>query len=255
MQRENLEAWNKETYEAWVNRFGSAEAYAQKLKQQPDPLLSSLLPYMGEVSQKRIFNIMGSNGNKAVALSLKGAQVTVVDFSEGNRAYAEDLARAAGVSIDYLVSDVMAMPETYLNHTYDLCFAEMGILHYFTDLQPFFRVLKETLKTGGKLILRDFHPISTKLIVSRGSTAKVRKHKVEGDYFAKDLIETEAAYSKYVDGESAKVYLRQWTLGEIVTAVAVSGFRLDCLVEEPNRSSDVFDKGIPKTFTLVAKSE
>ncbi|MDU7887403.1 MAG: SAM-dependent methyltransferase, partial [Clostridium perfringens] len=42
-------------------------------------------------------------------------------------------------------------------------------------------------------------------------------------------------------------------LGEIVTAVANTGLKIESLTEEPNLSSDVFDKGIPKTFTIVAR--
>lgn len=252
MFNENLEAWNKETYDAWITRFGTASAYAEKLKSNPEAIVGALLPFMGAIENKKVLNVMGSNGNKAVALALMGADATVVDFSEGNKAYALDLAKAAGVSIDYVVSDILELPATYRTSEYDIAFAEMGILHYFQDLEPFFKLLKSTLKKGGTLIVRDFHPISTKLIVSRGSTAKVRKHKVEGDYFSTELIEKEVAYSKYSEEASAKVYLRQWTLGEIVTAVANAGFRVTALIEEPNRSSDVFDKGIPKTFTLTA---
>ena len=71
-------------------------------------------------------------------------------------------------------------------------------------------------------------------------------------------MEKKVAYSKYLDeNEEAMnqtdetVLLRYWTLGEIVTEAAVVGFRVESLIEEPNLSSDVFDKGIPKTFTLV----
>ncbi|MDY2582891.1 MAG: SAM-dependent methyltransferase, partial [Clostridium perfringens] len=61
-------------------------------------------------------------------------------------------------------------------------------------------------------------------------------------------------YSKYLEkGEVEKVFLRKWNLGEIVTAVANTGLKIESLTEEPNLSSDVFDKGIPKTFTIVAR--
>ena len=197
---------------------------------------------------------MGSNGNKAVALALLGADVTVVDFSEGNRRYALDLAEACGVKINFILSDVLKMPKEVMSGDYDIVFAEMGILHYFSDLSPFMNVINSLLKDGGKAVLRDFHPVSTKLITSRGSTAKVRKHKVTGDYFDTSLEEKEVAYSKYLEeGEVEKVFLRKWNLGEIVTAVAHTGLKIESLTEEPNLSSDVFDKGIPKTFTIVAR--
>ncbi|MNJ00430.1 hypothetical protein D3C73_1597530 [compost metagenome] len=77
-----------------------------------------------------------------------------------------------------------------------------------------------------------------------------------GDYFDTSIKETEVAYSKFLSDEERallpKVQLRYWTLGEIVTAVAHAGLMIRELIEEPNQSSDVFDKGIPKSFTLVA---
>ena len=100
------------------------------------------------------------------------------------------------------------MPKEVMSGDYDIVFAEMGILHYFSDLSPFMNVIHSLLKDGGKAVLRDFHPVSTKLITSRGSTAKVRKHKVTGDYFDTSLEEKEVAYSKYLEkGEVEKVFL------------------------------------------------
>jgi ubiquinone/menaquinone biosynthesis C-methylase UbiE len=201
---------------------------------------------------------------KAVALSLLGAEVSVADFSEANARYAAELAGEAGVKLTYIVSDVLKLPEATLDSSYDLVFAEMGIVHYFTDLSPFMNTVYKLLAPGGRFVLRDFHPVTTKLITSKGSTAKVRKHKVDGDYFDTALEEKKVSYSKYLSspgqqpGEEVKqsvVYWRRWTLGELVTAAAVSGLVIRELVEEPNLSSDVYDKGIPKTFTLVAEKK
>ncbi|WP_328805524.1 class I SAM-dependent methyltransferase [Paenibacillus apii] len=204
-------------------------------------------------------NLMGSNGVKAVALGLLGAEVSVADFSEGNARYASELAQAAGVRLNYVVSDVLNLPRDTAWGTYDIVFAEQGIVHYFTDLKPFMDTAYSLLAPGGTFILRDFHPVSTKLISSKGSTAKIRKHKVTGDYFDSTLEEKRVSYAKYSPegGESREqtgiLYWRKWTLGEIVTAAADSSFRIRKLIEEPNLSSEVFDKGIPKTFVLVAE--
>lgn len=250
----NQESWNNETYAAWVNRFGTPREAADRIQKDPAKTVSSLYHKLGNVQEKKIMNLMGSNGTKAVSLALLGAQVTVVDFSEGNRQYALDLAAEAGVHIEYVLSDVLKLSQEHLTGTYDIVFAEMGILHYFTDLKPFFTLICSLLKKDGRLILRDFHPVSTKLISSRGTTAKIRKHKVTGDYFDTSLKETEVSYSKYLgdSGDSQKVLLRQWNLGEIVTALADSGLIIKSLEEEPNLSCDTYDKGIPKTFIITA---
>lgn len=256
------ETWNEDTYAAWTSRFGKPAEAAAKLAKDPQGRLFPLHSYLGEVTGKKIMNLMGSNGMKGVALVLLGAEVSIADFSEVNARYAAELAEAAGVELNYIVSDVLKLPEEVLNSSYDIVFAEMGIVHYFTDLAPFMDTVNRLLASGGRFILRDFHPVTTKLISSKGSTAKVRKHKVDGDYFDTTLEEKKVSYSKYLpsagqqpgsDVKHSVVYWRRWTLGELVTAAARSGLVICELVEEPNLSSDVYDKGIPKTFTLVAE--
>ncbi|MNI94321.1 hypothetical protein D3C73_1524040 [compost metagenome] len=86
---------------------------------------------------------------------------------------------------------------------------------------------------------------------------------MSGDYFDTALEEKKVSYSKYLpspgetpeDVKHSVVYWRRWTLGEIVTAAARSGLMIRELVEEPNLSSEVYDKGIPKTFVLVAEKK
>ncbi|OGO76705.1 MAG: SAM-dependent methyltransferase [Clostridiales bacterium GWB2_37_7] len=252
----NEQVWNEETYDAWVERFGTPNAAGMKLKNNPETKLYPILQYFGDVKGKKIMNLMGSNGVKAVALSLLGAEAAVIDISQGNAKYAKELAVEAGVAIKYIVSDVLDIPKEERKPQYDIVFAELGIVHYFTDLKPFFETAFSLLKNGGRFVFRDFHPISTKLISSRGSTAKVRKHKVDGDYFDTTLEEKEVSYAKYLPegivNDTRIVHWRRWTLGEVVTAVAQAGLTIKLLQEEPNLSSEVFDKGIPKTYTIVA---
>jgi 2-polyprenyl-3-methyl-5-hydroxy-6-metoxy-1,4-benzoquinol methylase len=250
----NEKAWNNLTYEAWVNKFGSPEEAAVKLRNNPEKFLSIINEKIPQIKGSKIANLMGSNGTKAVALALLGADTTVIDFSEGNKRYALELAESAGVNIRYLMENVIALPESELTSDYDVVFAEIGILHYFVDLSPLFQTVSNLLKPGGTFILRDFHPITNKLISSRGTTAKIRKHKVDGDYFDTSLVESQISFAKYMpEVETQKVYLRKWNLGEIVTAVAQSGLIITSLTEEPNFSCPQYDKGIPKTFTLTAK--
>lgn len=249
----NEKSWNENSYDAWVSRFGTPKEAAEKLKKDPKKKIEPILNQMGDINSKKIINLMGSNGIKAVCFAILGADVTVVDFSKDNKRYAEELAEAAGVKLTYILSDVLKIDEHIKMNSFDMAFAEMGIIHYFSDLHPFMKVAHDLLNKEGIFVLRDFHPISTKLITSRGSTAKVRKHKVTGDYFDTSLVEKSVSYSKYSDGSEEKVYLRYWTIGEIVTSAAESGFIIKKLEEEPNLSSDSFDKGIPKVFTLVAK--
>ena len=250
----NMNSWNSDSYAAWVERFGKPEEIAGKILADPKKILSSLRDVFAEVKGKKILNMMGSNGTKAVALAILGADVTIVDFSEENRRYALDVAASAGVKISYIQSDILKIRDYVDSRTFDIVLAEMGIIHYFTDLSPFMKIAFDMLNNEGLFILKDFHPVSTKLISYRGSTAKVRKYKITGDYFDKSIEKVEVAYGKHLDSMEIKqfVYIRKWTLGEIVTSMAEEGLIIRSLKEEPNQSSEVFDRGIPKTFTLIA---
>lgn len=255
----NQQTWNSGAYEAWIRRFGTPAEAALKIKSDPSKRLGHLMNHLdSDLQGKKIINLLGSNGNKAVALALLGADVTIVDYSADNERYANELAAEAGVNIRYILSDVMLLADEELSHCYDVVLMENGILHYFKELEPLFRIVSRLLRPGGKLVLQDFHPITTKLISSKGTTANIRKHKVTGDYFDTSLQEKDAPFTKFQDTTSVgrhenKVYLREWTLGEIVTSVASEGLFIRTLEELPNLSSDVFDKGIPKSFVIVAE--
>ncbi|MGZ6503276.1 MAG: class I SAM-dependent methyltransferase, partial [Tumebacillaceae bacterium] len=183
---------------------------------------------------------------RAVALALLGADATVVDISPSNAAYARELAEAAGVPLHYVVSDLLELPEAELTGDYDLAVMENGILHYFVDLLPVAQIIARLLRSGGRLVLQDFHPISTKLITSKG-----KKHKVTGNYFDMSLQEGPVAYSAVLEDVPHQVRVRKWTLGEIVTALADAGLHIRLLSEDPNTKLD--DTGLPKTYTIVAE--
>jgi len=259
MQQEPAEineiAWNQLAYEAWANRFGTPFEAAAKIKTDPVKKLGSIYKYLGDVKNKKIINLLGSHGSKAVALSLLGAEVSVVDFSWDNQRYACELAKEANSHINYIVSDVINIPTTENINDFDIAFCELGILHYFTDLSVFFKIVANMLKKNGVFVIQDFHPISTKLITSKG-----KKHKVTGDYFSTSLEETEVAYLKFIPGIESlseeekdsfqKALLRKWTLGEIITSLAQAGFLIKELNESEGPKPE--DKGIPKLFTVCS---
>jgi 2-polyprenyl-3-methyl-5-hydroxy-6-metoxy-1,4-benzoquinol methylase len=253
----NERAWNQSPYNAWVNRYGAPNEAAAKIKKDPPSVLKSLYQHIGDLKGKKVVNLLGSHGHKAVALALLGSNVTVVDIASENARYANQLAQNAGVSMRYIVADVLDLPESELTSDYEIVLMELGILHYFIDLHPLMQIVAGLLNRGGRLVLQDFHPVTTKLITSKGKRHTTRKHKVTGDYFDASLEEADVPYVKFLPdvnpADYKKTLIRRWNLGEIVTAVASAGLYIKLLEEEPNTSSEVYDKGIPKTFTLVAE--
>lgn len=246
----NEQAWNQDQYDALVSRYGEQEVMVKKIMDNPEWRLHPFYKYFGNVKDKRIVHLLGSNGIKGVALSVLGANVTIVDFSKENEMYAQKLAEAAGVTIDYIRSDVFSIPRETIQNRADFVLMELGVLHYFVDLHPLIQVIKSILKQGGQFLLHEFHPISTKLITSSG-----KKHKVTGNYFTPTIEEQRVAFSKHIGGEAednlGKVLQRKWTIGEVVTAIAKEGLVIKVLEEEPNHK--VHDIGLPKTYTILAE--
>ncbi|MEH6946789.1 methyltransferase domain-containing protein [Bacillus sp. JJ634] len=246
----NEQAWNQNNYIALVNRYGEPTELAEKIMQNPKWRLHPFYKYLHDVKGKKITHLMGSNGVKAVALSLLGADVKVVDFSKENATFANELATAANVDITYVVSDILSLQEEHLNSNQDIVLMELGVLHYLIDLHPLFEKVKAMLKPGGLFVLHEFHPISTKLITSTG-----KKHKVTGNYFTPTMEKNPVAFTKHMPDDAketlAQVVQRKWTIGELITAAAQSGLVIKVLEEEPNHK--LHDIGLPKTYTLVAE--
>ena len=253
----NEKSWNTAAYEAWTNRHGAPADYAKKIIEDPMREVDHYLPYIQSPKGKRIINLLGSKGNKAVALALLGADVTVVDISASNAKYANELADAAGVSIEYVVSDVL---HVQLSESFDIVLLELGVLHYFLDLKPLFQKIATLLKEDGMLILRDYHPVYTKLLgVDHPS------FRANGNYFDEELIEDDVAYSILLteaQKESLpKTTIRRWTLGEIITTLAEEHFKIEKLVEEhgphqrwvfPSTAPEGMEERVPGLYTLIA---
>lgn len=245
--RLNETAWNTGAYNAWVARFGTPVEAAEYIRKDPQARLGSLTRHLGPLEGRQVINLLGSHGGRAIAMALLGAHVTIVDMASENARYASEVAAAAGVPLRYLVTDVLNLPVDEINGSYGLVLMELGILHYFVDLEPLITIISGLLRSGGRLVLQDFHPVTAKLISSKG-----KKHKVSGNYFDKAMTTTNVAHSKHLEVQKpGQVYLKQWTLGEVVSAIAAQDLRIRLLEEEPNNKID--DIGLPKVFTIVAE--
>jgi SAM-dependent methyltransferase len=243
---QNRIAWESQSYDAWVCAYGTPALAAARLIRDPRHKIRRILPYLKNPENRKIANPLGSHGRVATSLALLGADVTVFDISATNRRYALELAESAGVRIQYELGDFIKLAKQHGNQ-YEYVVMELGVLHYFSDLNIFVRALATILQPKGVVVLNEFHPILKKsiAIAEDGIT-------LTGDYFSNDLETAETPFAAFINDQIVPLCLvRRWNLGEIVTAFADCGFRLNKLIEEP--SSDM--EQLPGTFTLVAAVE
>jgi SAM-dependent methyltransferase len=249
----NKEAWSYRAYEFWMKELGLPEDLARNMLKEPQKYLRRHLELLGDVKEKKIANLLGSCGKKAIPLAILGADVTIVDISSENKKYAMEVAKEAGVTLSYIVSDFLELDIIPFRTYFDIVYLEGGILHYFSDLNIFAGKIYEILKIGGRIVLNDFHPIR-KILKKRDIFDKSEDRlELEGDYFEGELCIGAVAYKKFFSDDEGREFpdclLRYWTMGEIITAFASVGFVIERLVEGPR-----FDeyKNIPGEFTLVA---
>lgn len=246
LARANKAAWETKAYQAWVQTYGTPNELAEELKIKNKHHLRYWLKYMGDPMGKRVLNLLGSNGRKAISLALLGADVAVVDISEDNRLYATQVAQAAGVELTYICSDVLKIPDEETLGEFDFVLMEFGVLHYFTDLSAIFSVVRRRLKWNGRLILTDFHPFARTWLRTRNLKEP------NGNYFDDRIREGEVAFAKLLPEEerahTGKVLVRSWTVGDIITAVASTGLVIRAFEEIPSPT----DPQLPEFYTLIA---
>ena len=247
----NKTAWEYRAYEFWMQQDDPA-VKAAAIRSDPLARFHWHKPYFQDVRGKKIANPCGSNGRMAVPLAWLGADVTVFDISEENRRYALELAAATGVEIRYVLGDFCETDRTVYGDTFDIVYAEGGILHYFTDIDAFTRMLHAITKPAGQLILSDFHPFRK---IQRAGSAMMSVAQTGGDYFDTGLHSVDVAYQGFFPTEDQdafpKCLCRFYTLSEMINSVIASGFTIKEFSEHPSFE----DSRLPGLFTVVAYKE
>lgn len=242
---QNKKAWEYSAYDFWVKQNGTPQKLAEKILENPKVHLRKYAKYFDSFEDIKVANICGSCGKKAIPLALLGADVTVFDISEDNKRYATEVAEAAGVTINYVVGDVLEIDKDKFYGQFDVVFMEGGILHYFHDIDEFMQIMYGLLKKNGKLICSDFHPfskIADILVLQQPSM----------DYFSTEVFEGEMAHARFYEEEirkqMPKCSYRKYTISEIINGIIKNGFTLEQFDEHPAWEN----KTIPGEFTAVA---
>lgn len=246
---DNKTAWEHRAYEFWNSQASPAEKAAY-IKQDPMARLRYHQAYFKDIIGKKIANPCGSNGRIAVPLALLGADVTVFDISKENKRYALELAKEAAVEINYIVNDFCETDTTEHGNKFDMVYSEGGILHYFSDINAFIKVIYEILKPKGILILSDFHPYRK---INRTGSSMMSVEQTNGDYFETKLHNGNVAYHGFFppdeQAEFPQCSLRFYTLMDIINTVLQAGFTLLEFLEHPSFE----DRKLPGEFTVVAR--
>jgi SAM-dependent methyltransferase len=189
------------------------------------------LPRLGPVRGLTGVHLQCHIGTDTISLARLGASMTGLDFSGASLDQARRIAAEAGAGVDFVEADVYDAPAVLPAGSFDLVFTGIGSLGWLPHISRWAQVVAALLKPGGRLFLREAHPVLWALAGARPDRLLV----LEDPYFELPEPRTGESAGTYVPTDASFTHnqTRVWNhgLGEIVTALLDSGLRLTGLVE------------------------
>ncbi len=125
------------------------------------------LPLLGDVSGLDAVHLQCHIGTDSLSLARLGARVTGLDLSPASIAAARDLAERAGPPVDYVVADLYSATDALADRRFDLVYTGIGAICWLPDIARWARVVADLLRPGGRLFLREGHPMMWAIDESR----------------------------------------------------------------------------------------
>jgi SAM-dependent methyltransferase len=194
------------------------------------PVVAYDKPWLGDLAGLDVLHLQCHIGHDTISLARLGGRVTGVDFSPSALAVARDLATAAGVDARFVESELYATPDV-LPEQFDLVYTGVGALIWLPDIAGWAKVVAAMLRPGGRLYIRDGHPML--YTIESGDDGALL---VAETYFEQAEPSPSASPVTYTDGPpitSPEQYEWNHGIGEIVQAVIDAGLTVTALREHP----------------------
>ncbi|MFC8277070.1 class I SAM-dependent methyltransferase [Streptomyces sp. NPDC057271] len=181
---------------------------------------------VGEVIGRDLLHLHCHFGMDTLNWVRLGATATGVDFSPVAISRAQDLAVRAGLEARFIEADSQQLP-TDLAGRFDVVVATYGVLCWIGDLDAWMCGAAMALRSGGRLVVVDLHPLFQTVATLTPLTA-------DWPYGGGDP-QYETVTGTYADAAlpmpAMDVVQYPHSLGEIVTAAAGAGLVVDRLEE------------------------
>ena len=189
------------------------------------------LPRLGDISGLRGVHLQCHIGTDTVSLARLGASMTGLDFSVPAVAAARDLATRTGADATFVQGDVYAAPDLLGRGEFGLVFTGIGALCWLPDIRRWAEVVGELLAPGGRLFLREGHP----MLWSLADTREDRLLVVQYPYFERPEPNVFDEGGTYVETDATFEHnlTHEWNhgLAETITALTDAGLELTALAE------------------------
>jgi SAM-dependent methyltransferase len=246
-----------------LDRFVTDPAFLSKV-------VSFDRPRLGPLDGQRVVHLQCHVGHDTLSLSRLGAEsVTGLDFSGAALEVARQFVSSTGTTnVQFVRSDVYRA-RSVLEGDFDLVYTGVGALCWLPDIKRWAQTVRSLLRPGGRLHLREGHPVLWALDYERDDDLIA----LGETYFeqAEPLIVDEASTYVTTDHQFQTSVTHEWNhgLGEIVTALLEAGLTITTLIEHqsvpwnalPGRMHEISEgewqltdrpERLPHTYTLQA---
>ncbi len=189
------------------------------------------LPRLGSVQGLDIVHLQCHIGSDTLSLARLGAgSVTGLDFSRPALEAAARLAADCGAEIDYVESELYGAVAALGASRFDLVYTGIGALCWLPDIQRWAQVVSALLRPGGRLFMREGHPMLWSMSDPRPDGLLV----VEYPYFETDGVHFSEPHS-YVDHDaplvSPEIVSFNHGLAQVISALMAAGMHLEAIEE------------------------
>jgi SAM-dependent methyltransferase len=209
------------------------------------------LPRLGDLSGLRGVHLQCHIGTDTLSLARLGARMSGLDFSPAALVEARALAERTGADIPYVQADVYDAVAVLGAESFDLVFTGIGALGWLPDIRRWARTVAGLLRPGGRLFLREGHP----MLWSLGDVRPDGVLAVEHPYFEQPepTVWDEPGTYVQTDVQFTANVTHEWNhgLGEIFTALTEAGMRVTALEEHDS----VPWQALPGQMTLDERGE
>jgi SAM-dependent methyltransferase len=226
---------NRASWDERVAAHAASPDYAVARFSDDPSFLSEVVafdqPRLGDIAGLDAVHLQCHIGTDTVSLARLGASMTGLDFSPPALAQGRRLAEAVGVDITFVESDLYAAPDALGRGRFDLVYTGVGALCWLPGIRRWAEVVASLLKPGGRLFIREGHPVLWALADPRPDGLLA----LELPYFeqAEATVWSEGGTYVETDAVFTQNTTHEWNhgLGEIVGAVLAAGLELTALEE------------------------
>jgi len=231
---EDYRALNKANWDERAPAHAASPGYAlERFAADPEFLsdvVSFDVPLLGHIAGLRGVHLQCHIGTDTISLARLGARMTGLDFSAAALAEARRLAERVGAQVAFVESEVYDAVAVLGAGQFDLVYTGIGAIGWLPSIERWAQTVADLLKPGGRLFIREGHPVLWSIDERRTDALTVAFAYFETD---EPLVWSDGGTYVETDTEFVHNTTHEWNhgLGEIVTALLGAGMELTGLVE------------------------